>query len=67
MACGREVVDIVCAAVLSCNYMLDVMHEFAIVLVKPAIFAPLSGSLCANRRVPASNISERSGQGAGAL
>ena len=45
MACEREVIDVVYAAVLSGNYMLDVIYEFAVVLVKPTILAPLVGSL----------------------
>jgi hypothetical protein len=38
-----EIINVVCAAVLSRNYMLDVMYEFAVVLVKPTILATLPG------------------------
>ena len=36
-------INVVCAAVLSRNYMLDVMYEFAVVLMKPTILAALLG------------------------
>ena len=45
MACQSKIIDIVGAAVLPGNYVLDMMHEFAVVLVKPAIFASLSSPL----------------------
>jgi hypothetical protein len=45
MACEREIIDVVCAAVLSGHHMLDMMYEFAVALVKPTILAPLFGSL----------------------
>jgi hypothetical protein len=45
MACQREIVDIVGAAMLSGNNMLDMVQQFTMTLVQPAIFAPLSGSL----------------------
>jgi hypothetical protein len=45
MACKREIIHVVCAAVLSGNYMLDVMQEFAVVLVEPTILATLVGPL----------------------
>jgi hypothetical protein len=41
----REIIHAAFAAVLSGNNMLDVMQEFAIALVKPAILAPLPGTL----------------------
>jgi hypothetical protein len=43
MACQPEIINVVCAAVLSRSYMLDVMYEFAVVLVKPTILATLPG------------------------
>ena len=45
MARQREVVDVVGAAMLSGNHMLDMMQQFTMILVQPAIFAPLSRSL----------------------
>jgi len=43
MACEREIIHVVCAAVLSGNYMLDVMYEFAVALMKSTILAALLG------------------------
>ena len=43
MACEREIIDVVGATVLSSNFMLDVMYEFAVVLMKPTILAALLG------------------------
>lgn len=45
MACEREILDLIRPAVLAGNDMLNVMQEFAVVLVKPAILAPLPGAL----------------------
>jgi hypothetical protein len=45
MACERKVINIVGTTMLPCNHVLHVMHEFAIVLVKAAIFASLSSPL----------------------
>lgn len=45
MACEREIVDLVCATMLSSNDMLDVMYQFAVILVEPTILAPLSSTL----------------------
>ena len=62
MACQREVVDVVGAAMLLGNHMLDMMQQFSMILVQTTIFAPLSGCSRTNRRVVASIIAERSGQ-----
>ncbi len=45
MACEREIIHVVCAAMLPGNHMLDVMQEFAVALVKSAILATLCGPL----------------------
>jgi hypothetical protein len=45
MARECEIIDVVCAAVLSGNHVLDVMYEFAVALVQPTILAPVSGPL----------------------
>jgi hypothetical protein len=62
---GPSMINVVCAAVLSRNYMLDVMYEFAVVLVNPTILATLPARSRTNRRAPASIIRERSGRDAG--
>ena len=42
MACQSKIVDIIGPPVLPGNHMLSMMHEFAIVLMKPAVLASLS-------------------------
>jgi len=54
MACERKVIDIIRTAMLPSNHMFDVMYEFAIVLVKPAILASLSSPV--TDELPASGI-----------
>ena len=45
MACECEILDVVCAAVLPGNQVLNMVHEFAIVLMRPTILTPLSRPL----------------------
>lgn len=40
MACEREIINFVRAAVLPCNHV-DVMQDFAVPLMKPAVLAAL--------------------------
>jgi hypothetical protein len=42
VACESQIVAIVCAAVLLCHDVLNVMSEFGVCLAEAAIFAPLA-------------------------
>ena len=43
MASEREVFDIIAAAVLTSNYVLDMMRHCAVLLAKVAVLATISG------------------------
>jgi hypothetical protein len=45
MASQREIVDVIEPAVLPGNHVLNMIRQFAISLVKPAILASLAGPL----------------------
>ena len=45
MARQRKVIDIIGTSMLPGNHVLDVMQEFAIVLVKPAILTSIASPL----------------------
>jgi hypothetical protein len=45
MASEREIFDIIAAAVLTGDYVLDLMRHRAMLLAKPAVLATISGPL----------------------
>ena len=54
MACQCEILDVICAAVLTGNDMLNMVQEFAVVLMEPTILTPLSGPL--SNEAPGSSV-----------
>jgi hypothetical protein len=56
MASEREIFDIIAAAVLTGDYVLDLMRNRAMLLAKPAVLATISGLSRTNSRVPGSSV-----------
>ena len=54
MAGQSEIIDLIGATVLARNHMFNVMHEFTVVLVKPAVLANLTGPI--TNELPGSGI-----------